>query len=106
MNFSTRHAFGIVVGVAVTIVAANVLNMFFNLETAAIAKRGELCHTRLPLCHDRHKAYPEYFFTKNIEVKQKHPKRVFLFYKYYNALNTVDNNLDKFTHIGHTISRN
>lgn len=36
MNFSTRHAFGIVVGVAVTIVAANALNMFLNWETAAI----------------------------------------------------------------------
>lgn len=36
MNFSARHAFGIVIGVAVTIVAANVLNMFLNWETAAI----------------------------------------------------------------------
>lgn len=34
--FKARHAFGIVIGVAVTIVAANALNMILNWETAAI----------------------------------------------------------------------
>lgn len=34
--FTVRHGFGIVIGVAVCIVAANALNLFFNLETAAI----------------------------------------------------------------------
>lgn len=36
MEFRTKHAFGIVIGVAVTIVAANAFNMFLNWETAAI----------------------------------------------------------------------
>ncbi|OGH71212.1 MAG: hypothetical protein A3C74_01695 [Candidatus Magasanikbacteria bacterium RIFCSPHIGHO2_02_FULL_44_13] len=36
MQFTRRHAFGIVIGVAATIVAANGLNMFLNWETAAI----------------------------------------------------------------------